>query len=42
MILLTMTLDYLLRTYFIPRITDFPRKKQKDVNVHIAANTEEG
>ena len=45
MILLTMTLDYLFRTYFIPRITDFPRKKKqtkKDVSVHIAANIEEG
>lgn len=31
-----------LEDIFIPRITEFPRKKQKDVNVHIVANTEEG
>lgn len=40
---LTMTLNWLLRTHFIPRITDPQRKnKQKDAKVHITANTEEG
>lgn len=40
---LTMTLNWLSRTHFIPRINDSQRKnKQKNVKVHITANTEEG